>query len=58
MSALKDAFLNSGIAGLQTLDNRGWVSASNANVFVANHDTERVRTSLLLSIQMSTRKTK
>ncbi|KAH9923712.1 glycoside hydrolase family 13 protein [Epithele typhae] len=29
------------LSDLQTLDGRGWVSSSNANVFVANHDTER-----------------
>ncbi|KAF8996429.1 glycoside hydrolase [Cyathus striatus] len=41
-SALKDAFLGSSISELQNLENRGWVSESQANVFVANHDTERV----------------
>ncbi|KAI0691440.1 glycoside hydrolase [Cytidiella melzeri] len=40
-SALKDAFLNSGISNLQELDNRGWVPSNQANVFVTNHDTER-----------------
>ena len=49
--------MGGGISGLQNLDNRGWVSGSQANVFVANHDTERVRchhfslTSALLSFQ-------
>ncbi|CAL1711231.1 unnamed protein product [Somion occarium] len=40
-SALKDAFLGGGISSLQSFDNRGWVSGSQANVFVTNHDTER-----------------
>ncbi|KZT18190.1 glycoside hydrolase family 13 protein [Neolentinus lepideus HHB14362 ss-1] len=38
---IKDAFTTSGIAGLQNLDDRGWVDSPVANVFVANHDTER-----------------
>lgn len=42
--ALKDAFLSSGIAGLQNLDNRGWIAGIDANAYVANHDTERVST--------------
>ncbi|THV01328.1 glycoside hydrolase [Dendrothele bispora CBS 962.96] len=45
-SALKDAFSGGGISGLQNLDNRGWVSGSQANVFVTNHDTERNGASL------------
>ncbi|KAJ8089118.1 hypothetical protein PM082_014366 [Marasmius tenuissimus] len=45
-STLRDAFLGGGISGLQNLDNRGWVSGSQANVFVANHDTERGGNSL------------
>ncbi|KAH8986654.1 glycoside hydrolase [Lactarius hatsudake] len=45
-SALKDAFLTSGISSLQDLDNRGWVAGSGANVFVSNHDTERNKASL------------
>ncbi|KAK7461494.1 hypothetical protein VKT23_008668 [Stygiomarasmius scandens] len=40
-TALRDAFSGGGISGLQNLDNRGWVSGSQANVFVTNHDTER-----------------
>ncbi|TFK46334.1 glycoside hydrolase family 13 protein [Heliocybe sulcata] len=40
--SIKDAFMNSGIANLQNLDDKGWVDGSVANVFVANHDTERV----------------
>ncbi|KAF6746692.1 glycoside hydrolase superfamily [Ephemerocybe angulata] len=45
-SAIKDAFLNGNIAALQNLDNQGWVSGTSANVFVANHDTERGDSSL------------
>ncbi|KAI9429333.1 glycoside hydrolase [Lactarius indigo] len=45
-SALKDAFLTSGISSLRDLDNRGWVAGSGANVFVSNHDTERNKASL------------
>jgi len=41
-TALRDAFSGGGISSLQDLDDRGWVSGSQANVFVANHDTERV----------------
>jgi hypothetical protein len=37
---------NGGIASLQNLDNRGWVASASANVFVANHDTERGGNSL------------
>ncbi|KAF9449615.1 carbohydrate-binding module family 20 protein [Macrolepiota fuliginosa MF-IS2] len=40
-TALRDAFSGGGVSSLQSLDNRGWVSGSQANVFVANHDTER-----------------
>ncbi|KZT54766.1 glycoside hydrolase family 13 protein [Calocera cornea HHB12733] len=40
-SALQNAFLSSGIASLMTLPNQDWVPSSSANVFVANHDTER-----------------
>ncbi|KAJ6502915.1 glycoside hydrolase [Mycena vitilis] len=40
-TALKNAFSGSGISSLQNLDNKGWVAGNNANVFVANHDTER-----------------
>ncbi|KAF9555969.1 glycoside hydrolase [Agrocybe pediades] len=45
-SALKDAFSGGGISSLQNLDNQGWVSGTQANVFVANHDTERNGASL------------
>ncbi|KAF5376995.1 hypothetical protein D9615_007302 [Tricholomella constricta] len=42
-TAIKDAFLgvDGGISNLQYLDGRGWVPGHQANVFVANHDTER-----------------
>lgn len=47
--ALKSAFLGSGIAGLpQQVPGDGWLASEIANVFVANHDTERVRAKLLL----------
>lgn len=45
-STIKDAFQSSGISSLQNLENRGWVAGSSANVFVANHDTERGGSSL------------
>ncbi|KAF5365431.1 hypothetical protein D9758_010853 [Tetrapyrgos nigripes] len=45
-TALKNAFLGGGISSLQNLDNQGWVSGSQANVFVTNHDTERNGNSL------------
>ncbi|KAI0646216.1 glycoside hydrolase [Trametes meyenii] len=45
-SALKDAFLSSGIASLQSFDNRGYVDSSAANIFVTNHDLERSGASL------------
>jgi hypothetical protein len=38
---VKNSFLGGSISGLQNLDNRGWVAGTSANVFVANHDTER-----------------
>jgi hypothetical protein len=41
-TTFKEAFLQNGIATLQNLDNQGWVAGSDANVFVSNHDTERV----------------
>jgi hypothetical protein len=44
--ALRDSFNSRSISGLQNLDNRGWIASSGANVFVANHDTERSLTSL------------
>ncbi|KAK0479061.1 glycoside hydrolase [Armillaria luteobubalina] len=43
-TALKNAFAGGSISGLQNFD--GWISGSRANVFVANHDTERNGNSL------------
>ncbi|KAG8703825.1 hypothetical protein FRC09_003921 [Ceratobasidium sp. 395] len=40
-SALLNAFQSDGIARLNDITSRGWVASSSANVFVANHDTER-----------------
>ncbi|KAF8153814.1 glycoside hydrolase [Crassisporium funariophilum] len=40
-TALKNAFSGGGISSLQNLDSQGWVAGTSANVFVANHDTER-----------------
>ncbi|KAG5652077.1 hypothetical protein H0H81_006370 [Sphagnurus paluster] len=40
-SALMGAFLGGGISSLQTLEGRGWIAGDQANVFVADHDTER-----------------
>jgi hypothetical protein len=40
-SALRDAFGGNNLAALQSLETKGWVAGSSANVFVANHDTER-----------------
>ncbi|KAH9919461.1 glycoside hydrolase [Epithele typhae] len=45
-TALKNAFLGGNISSLQSFDNLGWVGSSSANVFVANHDTERNGNSL------------
>ncbi|TEB26677.1 glycoside hydrolase [Coprinellus micaceus] len=45
-STLRDAFLNGDISGLQDFGNRGWIVGNGANVFVANHDTERNGASL------------
>src|SRR6266446_993495 len=42
-TTFKEAFLQNSIATLQNLDNQGWVAGWDANVFVSNHDTERVR---------------
>ncbi|KAF5364605.1 hypothetical protein D9758_005615 [Tetrapyrgos nigripes] len=53
-SALKDAFSGGGISSLQDLDNRGWVSGDQANVFVTNHDTERNGNSLTQSSSSNT----
>ncbi|KAK0448445.1 glycoside hydrolase family 13 protein [Desarmillaria tabescens] len=45
-TALQNAFGGGSISGLEDLDSQGWISGSQANVFVANHDTERNGNSL------------
>ncbi|KAF9227881.1 glycoside hydrolase family 13 protein [Gyrodon lividus] len=45
-SALQIAFLGGGISSLENLDNQGWVAGIGANLFVADHDTERGGSSL------------
>ncbi|KAK0479068.1 glycoside hydrolase family 13 protein [Armillaria luteobubalina] len=45
-TALQNAFGGGSISGLENLDSQGWISGSQANVFVANHDTERNGNSL------------
>ncbi|CUA75640.1 alpha-amylase [Rhizoctonia solani] len=45
-SAVRDAFQSGGISSLNDLETRGWISPDGANVFVANHDTERGGASL------------
>ncbi|KAJ7223444.1 glycoside hydrolase family 13 protein [Mycena pura] len=53
-SALLNAFSGGGIASLQNLDDLGWVPGSQANVFVANHDTERGGDSLNINSPSNT----
>ncbi|KAF8883882.1 glycoside hydrolase family 13 protein [Gymnopilus junonius] len=53
-SALMNAFSSGNISGLQSLDNLGWVSGTQANVFVANHDTERNGNSLNINSPSNT----
>ncbi|TCD63303.1 hypothetical protein EIP91_005684 [Steccherinum ochraceum] len=45
-STLQSAFLEGGISSLKDLDSLGWIPGDRANVFVANHDTERNGASL------------
>ncbi|KAJ1307094.1 hypothetical protein OPQ81_001212 [Rhizoctonia solani] len=40
-TTIQGAFQSGGISSLNNLDSRGWVGSGGANVFVANHDTER-----------------
>ncbi|KAF7967354.1 hypothetical protein HWV62_34661 [Athelia sp. TMB] len=40
-TALQNAFTNGSINSLENLSAQGWVAGTSANVFVANHDTER-----------------
>ncbi|KAJ7093267.1 glycoside hydrolase [Mycena belliarum] len=56
-AALRDAFSGAdpgGIAGLRELEGRGWIPSALANVFVANHDTERNAVSLTPASPAST----
>jgi len=55
-TALKAAFLDGGIASLQNLppDNQSWVPTDKANVFVADHDTERDASTLNMTSPSST----
>ncbi|KAL4265408.1 Alpha-amylase [Pleurotus pulmonarius] len=43
---IKAAFISGGIASLKDLDSRGWIPSASANVFVVNHDGERLDKSL------------
>ncbi|KAF8751881.1 Alpha-amylase [Rhizoctonia solani] len=45
-SAIQSAFQSGGISSLNGLESRGWIASGGANVFVANHDTERNGASL------------
>ncbi|CEL62905.1 alpha-amylase [Rhizoctonia solani AG-1 IB] len=45
-STIQNAFQSGGISSLNGLENRGWIASGGANVFVANHDTERNGASL------------
>ncbi|KDN35973.1 hypothetical protein RSAG8_11184, partial [Rhizoctonia solani AG-8 WAC10335] len=45
-SALRNAFQADGIAKLQDVRQSAWIDSKGANVFVANHDTERNEQSL------------
>ncbi|KAJ7693086.1 glycoside hydrolase [Mycena rosella] len=53
-TAVKNAFSGGGISSLQNLDNQGWVAGTQANVFVANHDTERNGNSLNINSPSNT----
>ncbi|KAF8963276.1 glycoside hydrolase [Flammula alnicola] len=53
-NALQNAFSGGGISSLQNLDGQGWVSGTQANVFVANHDTERGGNSLNINSPSNT----
>ncbi|KAJ6476448.1 glycoside hydrolase [Mycena vitilis] len=53
-TALKNAFSGGGISSLQNLDSQGWVAGTQANVFVANHDTERNGNSLNINSPSNT----
>ncbi|KAJ7056015.1 glycoside hydrolase [Mycena amicta] len=53
-TAVQNAFSGGGISALQNLDSQGWVAGSQANVFVANHDTERNGNSLNINSPSNT----
>jgi hypothetical protein len=55
-TALQNAFsgASGGISSLQNLDNLGWVPGTQANVFVADHDTERSGASLNITSPSNT----
>ncbi|KAJ7057440.1 glycoside hydrolase family 13 protein [Mycena amicta] len=53
-AALKTAFSGGGISALQNLEGLGWVAGSQANIFVANHDTERTGDSLNINSPSNT----
>ncbi|KAJ7160393.1 glycoside hydrolase [Mycena filopes] len=53
-TAVKNAFSGGGISSLQNLDSMGWVAGTQANVFVANHDTERNGNSLNINSPSNT----
>ncbi|KAJ6607181.1 glycoside hydrolase [Mycena sp. CBHHK59/15] len=53
-TAVKNAFSGGGISSLQNLDSQGWVAGTQANVFVANHDTERNGNSLNINSPSNT----
>ncbi|KAF7326251.1 Alpha-amylase [Mycena kentingensis (nom. inval.)] len=52
-TAVKNAFLGGGISGLQNPDS-SWVASGQANIFVANHDTERNGNSLNINSPSNT----
>ncbi|KAJ7108322.1 glycoside hydrolase [Mycena epipterygia] len=53
-TAVQNAFSGGGISSLQDLDDQGWVAGTQANVFVANHDTERNGDSLNINSPSNT----
>ncbi|KAF7327096.1 Alpha-amylase [Mycena kentingensis (nom. inval.)] len=52
-TAVKNAFLGGGISGLQNPD-PSWIASGQANIFVANHDTERNDASLNINSPSNT----
>ncbi|KAF8200231.1 glycoside hydrolase [Pholiota molesta] len=53
-TAVQSAFSGGGISNLENLDSQGWISGTQANVFVANHDTERNGNSLNINSPSNT----